>query len=441
MSRLSFYDSGVEIEFQNATFSQNASQWVTNFDFTLKGENTADFVGRRLVYKLGGKTYHVVIDDYSGGKSAPGKAKAITGRALTALLDEPHADIITRQTWRNVMFSAIVDELCTAAGVGVQFQINDSFVRQYTAEEKTPIEIIRELANDLKVSLQTSLDGQFLIVCYKFKYPPAVLSSASVDKALTRLFPYTYQLDNINDYDALLVKSELNQTANASVDQKAIADYIRVRVFLDEWSNTPPTLNHYDDDTVTVEYSGVKTIEKTLDDVAIDEGIGKVEPGCELVDFYFYCKDLGVATLLPNGTVNTSIAETGLMRLVVSKKCHEFKLRSTCCDKVRVDVQMPESELSKVHEIRIKEGNKFADPVIVKYFDDATTLIAAGNQALIALQDFLIYNIPCDHWDDLPLPCQIVSFEGINGYCDGFSVSDGKDKVKATVTVKIPVVD
>jgi hypothetical protein len=440
MNSLRYYDTNLEIPFISANFSQNTSQWVTSFSFTLSGENEHDLFGKRLVYMLGSQSYHLLVDDKSAGKTTKGLSKTISGRSLTVLLDAPYSQRIIFQQWRNVLFSEIAAELCAAAGLSLDFQIQDALIRNYTAAKKTPIEIIKELANDARVMIQTSLDGLTFILCYQFKTTPRLLPLATVDKSYRRFFSVQETLENIENFDALFVFSELAAQTNATVEQKVISNYIRLRVFLPNWSNTPPELRHYDDDTVTVEYSGIKLIQKTFDDVQIDYGVGNIDAGAVLVSHKYYCRDLGDLTILPDGTVNTTESEHGLMRIVATVKCHEFKLTSTCCDKVRFEIFEPQNQLTTIPEIRIRDGDRYAEPVVVKYFSDSPTLIAAGTQALIILQDFEQYSLKTDHWDDLPMPCDLIEFDGGKGYCEGFSINAGITGISADIVVKIPVV-
>lgn len=438
MNSLKFYADDKPIQVISASFSQNTGQWLTTFNFTLSGVDDFDYLGQHLVYSLGSQDYHLIIDDSGAGKTTKGLTRTISGRALTVLLDAPYSDRIVLQTWRNVMFSELVAELCDAANIGVQFQISDFFIREYTAAKKTLIEIIKELANDARVSIQTSLNGQFLIICYKFKTTPKLLSTA-VAQAITRIFSVSQTLENVENFDALLVLTELAAQKNATVEQKVINNYIRARVFLPNWSDTPPTLTHYDSGNVTVEYQGIKTIQKVFEDVAIELGTGKIDAGASLVSHKSYCKSLGSLTIQPDGTLNTSIVENGLIRVVALVKCHEFKLTSTCCDKARFDVFEPANQLTKIPEIRINDGDKYAEPIVIKYFDDSAAMIAAGTQALIDLQDFESYSLKTDHWDDLPLPCDLVEFDNKKGYCAGFSVNVSSSGITADLTVKVPV--
>lgn len=439
MNMLKFYDSDVEIPIISVGFSQNTSQWITTFSFTLSGVNEHDLFGKRLIYTLGNQNYHLLVDDKSSGQTIQGLSKTISARSLTVLLDAPYSSRISLQTWRNILFSELVSELCTAAGIALSFEIQDSLIRYYTASKKTHVEIIKELANDANVMMQTSLDGLSLILCYKFKTTPRLLPNAATDKTITRIFSKKTELENIENFDSILVFSELNAQANANIEQKPINNYIRVRVFMPNWSNTPPELRHYDDGQVTIEYNGIKTVQKTLDDVAIDLGIGKIEAGADLISYKYYCRDLGDVAILPDGTIQTEVEENGLMRIVAGIKCHEFRLKSTCCDKVRFEVFEPQNQLTVIPEIRIRAGERYAEPLIVRNFSDSQTLIAAGTQAIIALQDSESHTLKTDHWDDLPLPCDLVEFQGKKGYCEGFSVNVSATGISADIVVKTPV--
>lgn len=433
MNELRFYDTGEKIDFSSLDFEQNKSQFLTTFTIRVAGNDSRDFVGMRVVYTLGEQSYHFIIDDNDGGKTTTGNKLTLNGRSLTCLLDAPYAPTITRQTWQNTSLSVILTELCTAANLTLDLQIDDYQIPFYLAEEKTPLEIIKDLVNDRKAQMQTSLDGLTLIICHAFKVHLADLQTATPDKTLTRNFSQTWQLDNIVNFDAIRIFSELNNQ-NATVEQKTITDFIRARVFLSNWTNEQPLLTNCGGN-VSVEYRGVKTVKKTRDDVQIDKGKGSLEANATVLSGRYYGTDLGTVSMLSSGDFTTAILENGLAKFRYSVPCHEFYLRSPACEKIRFDIYDPRGVL----EYRIRTGNRYATDLTVKYFNFVPAMLAAGKQALFELQDFKAYSLPCDHWDDLPLPCDIVSFDGLNGYCTGFAVNVSKDKIQSTIAVRVPV--
>lgn len=436
MNQLKFYDSLRDIPFESIGVSQTTSQWVSTFDVKLK-QSAIDIFGKRLIYTLGQQDFHFIVDEYSGSESTKGLSTTITGRSLTVLLDAPYSERVLLKTWRKVMFSAIVYELCEAVGLGVHFKITDFYLREYMAVKKAPIEILKELANDAGVSLQTSLNGQILIVCYKYAVNPSLLPSA-IGQAITKIFSSSMSLDNKENFDALWVLTTLAAQDSATVEQKTIVNYIRARVFLPNWSDTPPEIRHYG--SATIEYCGIKTVLKTADDVEINFGIGKMDAGAVVVDYYYYGDDLGALTVLPDGTVDTAVLQNGLVRIRYQIKCHEFKLTANCCDKIRFEVFESINQRAKIPEIRIRNGSRYAEPVVVQYFDTPVALVARGAQALIDLQDFEVYSLKTDHWDELPLPSDILSFSGKVAYCDGFSVDVSTNAITATLSAKVPIV-
>jgi len=427
--------NGSVLDYKSAKISQSVSDWNFRVDFTFS-HTTHYLQNERLFFHHGGVIYPVVVDEKGYQDGFVTHSTSLICLGITALLDAPYAEKITLKTWRNTTFFAIVNELCAGVGITPVYQLDDFAIRFYTASKKTPLEIIKELANDVKISLQTSWTGN-LIVGYRFKTSATMMHTADfiypITRVLTEKQAISTTIENKENFDAVQVIPSFFNDDQLTIEQFENGGWTIIKVFMPNWTNTPPDLLGYG--VYDIEYLGIKEQVKEISDVQIKQGAANVESGNELVSYKYYGNDLGEITLGLDGDVLTGILENGLATLLVKRNYHCWRAKSDS-EKLLFDVFESVGMRNRIIEIRANDGSKYAEPIIVSHTTDSVALQNAGRQFIRENRDYTVVSFKCDHWYQPPMPSDIVSFDGELWYCDDVNISTSIESIYANVTLR-----
>ena len=100
-------------------------------------------------------TFNFIVEGYSVDDTVAGETYNISGRSITAKLDYPFSDPITR-SWSNTLASTIITELCAEEGITFSWNtaIPDLIIKDFFADEQHRIDIIKSVLNPYAETIQ-----------------------------------------------------------------------------------------------------------------------------------------------------------------------------------------------------------------------------------------------------------------------------------------------
>lgn len=327
------------VPFVSASLSQTLDSWLWDFSAEIATEVDlekltpakdlrTDYV--EVSFKLGTETWALIIDVPSSNDTE--FQYSVTGYSKTALLGAKFADQINK-TWSNVNAKAIVQELCDAAGITLSWQVPDWPVRELTATDNYPIDVISKLVGneELKAKILAMPDGSLAVV--KGCVDPKTLQSLTPDCLLStdrNIFQRGSTYINNGNYNQVTVVNATDRTASASIslDQEDSGTDKLVKVFVSPFSSDIE-LEHTSGNNVKVFYDGVKT-ETNNETVFIEDGKGRLTKGFdELNSLQWEQNESGSLTINGNGDIECSSNQFGLVNIDYTTQYHQYRFQKS----------------------------------------------------------------------------------------------------------------
>lgn len=403
-------------------------------------------------FKLGTTLWRLIIEKTS--ERTTSNQFSITGRSPSVFLTDNYSLPII-QTWTNTSAQAIVNELCTTAGLGVLWLINDWAIESYTATDRYAIDIINELVSEKKAFMSSLPNGTVAILA-SLPCSPRQLNNQAFDFFCAtdkNIFERGHEFENRKNYNKITVTKQSDSLADnapsVSIEQVPDGNDMVLKVLVN-----PPvpsvTLNHSSGANVAVYNEGVK-YQTITDQLVITNGKANLsKPFLALTNAVWSQNNLGDLVINNRGEVSVG-SGFGVVTVTYLSPYHQYRLqRLTNIDLTGVEIAdiaaLP--ELGSLHVDLIltgTAGDNPMPPIVVKTLATQADLLERARQELWQeMQDVDVYNIECAYENAPLFPAKIVQVkinktaELFNAYIKSVSVSVGST-ITQTVTFERPI--
>lgn len=292
--------------------------------------------------KTHAQTFALIIEEGTRGGSISGGNKPTRsesynarGRSKSALLDAPHSLPITK-TWSNTTIRLIVQELCDAKGVTLNWALSDNInINSYTANNILPINIIISLVGDkgIKALVNADFNGD-LVVLERDKVSPASYANNVPDFIISDdddLFVWNESSISRKKYDFIRIVAEddalpngLTNEPSITFESETVGNSVILKVFVATFETVD--LLHSGLAFVNAVYEGVHTGSKT-DDITILSGKGKTtRPFYGEISKEWLARDLGDLTVLEAGDITAAVLDHSIVSLTYTIKYHQYRV-------------------------------------------------------------------------------------------------------------------
>lgn len=445
-----------EIPFVGASLSANLDSWLWDFSAELASKTDlnrlkpvknlrGDYV--EVEFTLGSQTWALIIDKASSRDT--GFSYSVSGYSKAAFLGQPFALPITK-TWELSSAKTIAQELCDAAGITLDWQVLDWSVKSLIIQKRYPIDIIKELTDDLGVKIQATPAG-VLTVIYGFVNPKLLpLMSADVELATDRnIFERGSIFINHDNFNRALITtdSQANNAPRVSIEEEQSGADRLLKVFITPFQpDEPIDIAHSSGANVIVFYEGVKS-QASSDTVFLIDGKANLSKSFDGLDTVVWHQDVsGSLSLTPAGAVECSTHQFGLVTVNYQTHYHQYrfqKLADIEMTGVKIaDLPVPVSDAGQSITLVVDSGDKVADPVIVKTLSSQQALlIRAQSELFPQVYDAEEFTIDCAYQGSPIIPGMIVQVKInneallFNALVKSVSISIG-DVISQSVTLE-----
>lgn len=345
---------GHEIDILTANISQDEDSWTWAFNATIADQINWDVIKPsngnypQITLTARGISFNLMIEGMQRSRRDVNSAWAINGRGITARLDGKYASGVDT-SWRDVNAKTIIGELCTDAGITLDYQTVDWKIAELDGQGRYPIEIINEIASAIGAVVQTTPDG-ILIIRPRYAVKPADYIGLTPDFVITETEDYItldeqwLDRDNYNtisvgdeEVDERLDEREnrLTITSEDDLDQNGekLSENKIVKIysvpFIDDI-----TLDDSSEGALGLIYQGIVTKTIELEAVEIVKGVASLSlPFYGLISNSYIHSDLGALTISESGEIKTATEEQSLVNISYTTKYHKYVATRTSNDK------------------------------------------------------------------------------------------------------------
>ncbi len=218
---------GRPVELLTLSLSTDIDSYCLSCDATLA--EAADWrraaPGAELHVTAACTTFRFLLDNRARDRRFGDESWRIQARSPASRLDAPYAAPISR-TWTATTARTIAQELCTAAGLALDWRIIDFPLAEYVAERQTPLAILGAIKTEA-AALLSQPDGS-LVICWRYPVTPARYAEALPAATLSDAHDLL-QLDDSYDH-----RPAYNRVG-VLADSRAAAQEVR----LQEWTSPP----------------------------------------------------------------------------------------------------------------------------------------------------------------------------------------------------------
>ena len=447
-----FLSASLSLDKSSAYWSFNASIPTAEYLDKLRPRGLLKSGYVEVEFNLGLTTWALIAEEPDYGDTD--NNYSISGRSRSILLTETFCEPITK-TWTNTTPLSIIDELCTNVGVSFYFDNADSWfwhIDSYTATERYPIDIIRELIGEKKGIIQTFPNGRLLISrnlpCspkHLADYPHSAY--IATDK---NLFRRGKRFSNNKNYNSIFVTKDTGTLADnapsISIEEVQDGADAVLKVITNPFCNVE--LTQTSGNNIGVFYEGIKTAIIT-DQLIVDDKKAKLsKPFYELISLVWQQDQLGELAISSNGDI-AGPQGFGLVSIKYKSKYHQYRIQRTqYIDSTGIKIQNIDSPINTgamSAGYAIDAGDKPAPPVVVKTLATQTDLLERAQQELWEqVYDMDEYNITAAYENFPILPatvCQIkINKENLvfNSYVKSVSITINSI-ITQQVTVQRPL--
>lgn len=456
MNVLTKVSTAEQIPFISASLSANLDSWLWDFSAELASKTDlnrlkpvknlrGDYV--EVEFCLGSQTWALIIDKASSRDT--GFSYSVSGYSKAAFLGQPFALPISK-TWELSSAKTIVQELCDAAGITVDWQVLDWSVKNFVADKRYPIDVIKELTDDLGATIQSTPAG-VLTVVYGVVNPKLLpIMVADVELATDRnIFERGSSFVNHDNYNQVLITtdSQANNAPNVAIEEQQSGADRLLKVFITPFQSVDAVeLSHSSSANVSVFYEGVKA-QDSSDTVFILDGKANLSKAFDGLGSIAWHQDIsGALSISPAGAVECSTNQFGLVTINYQTNYHQYRFQK------QADIEMTGVKIADLPVLAtnngqsitllIDSGDKVHDPVIVKTLSNEQALLIKAESILFPQ----VYDV-----DELTINCAYPGFPIIpgtvaqvkinnealrfNAFIKGVSISIGDD-IKQSVALE-----
>lgn len=349
---------GQIVDILTANISQDEDSWTWAFNATIADHG--NWVNVRpsngsypdVVLTVRGVSFNLMIEGMQRSRKAVNNTWSINGRGITARLDGKYASGVETE-WRSANASTIIQELCAAASITLDYQDVDWPIPEIIGDGRYPIEIINEIAGAIGAVVQTSIDGT-LTIRPRYEVKPADYATTTPDFTLTDADDYVsldekwLDRDNYNvisigdgvedeplDDSGNAAQSALTIIAEDDLDSDGnrISDNKIIKIFSVPFIESI-TLDDSAEGALSLIYQGVFSETLELPAVEIVRGHGSLsDPSYAVLLSDYIHTDLGEITVEENGNITTEIKGQSLIGLSYSTKYHKYVAVRNSTDK------------------------------------------------------------------------------------------------------------
>lgn len=446
-----------EIPFVSASLALNLDSWLWDFSAELARKTDlnrlkpvknlhGDYVD--VEFTIGLTTWALIIDKSSSNDT--GFSYSVSGYSKSALLGQPFSLPIT-QTWELSSAKTIAQQLCDAAGISLDWQVLDWSVKKLVADKRYPIDIIKELTDDLGAVIQSTPAG-VLTVVYGVVNPKLLpLMPADVELATDRnIFERGSRFVNHDNYNQVLITtdSQANNAPNVSIEEQQSGAARLLKVFITPFQPVESIdLSHSSGANVSVFYEGVK-VQDSTDTVFIIDGKANLSKSFDALKSVVWQQAIsGQLTITPAGAVECSTNEFGLVTINYQTNYHQYRFQK------QADIEMTGVKIADLPPLSgnagesvtlvIDSGDKVHDPVIVKTLSNQQALLVKANSVLLPqVYDAEEFSIDCAYPGFPIIPGTVaqvtINNEALlfNAFIKGVSISMGNAEIKQSVLLE-----
>lgn len=451
MTQLKVTDTNELIALENSSLSIDADQFVWSFNANVATKELLSKLippanlGKNYIdvqFTLGAETWALIIEDTNCNDSV--FSYSVTGKSKTIILAEPYATEITK-TWLNTTAQAICAELCTAAGITLDWQIMDWPIAYFKVEKRYPIDIINEIVRDIGAKLQSLPNGTLSVIHYPALSPGDLATATALYTidTLRNVFERAEKFINRENFDCVFVTKDaslldapafsIEEISNGD-DSKFLNVYVNPLV-----THTALNLHHASGTSATLTYQGTFT-ERVTEDVIIESGEGKLSKQfTSLVNVKWQQTEPGALTIAENGKISCSGGGTGLATVIYNTTYLRYQINRN--GNIPKTLLMSDELPAPV----LTTGNKPMPPIIVKTLSTQAALTARANAELWANFDSKEYDLSVVYTGS-PMLCGKVARVniiretlGFNGWIKAVNINSSSGKITQSVTIERPV--
>lgn len=340
--------TGEAISFESVSIGADIDTFT--FDVSISLASYLDYLNitppidgyTEISIKTHAQTFTLIIEDGTRGGSISGGNKPtrsesynVRGRSKTALLDAPHSLPITK-TWTNTTVRLIVQELCDAKGITLNWTLSDNInINSYTANNILPINIIISLVGDkgVKALVNADFNGD-LVVLERNKVSPALYANNVPDFIICDdddLFVWNESSISRKKYNFIRIVSEddalpdgLTNEPKISFESETVGNDVILKAFVSSFESIE--LLHSGMSYVNAVYEGVHSASKT-DDITILNGQGKTtKPFYGEISKEWLARDLGNLSITEAGDITAAVLDHSIVSLTYTIKYHQYRV-------------------------------------------------------------------------------------------------------------------
>ncbi len=325
-------------------------------EYAIKGEihfaSQEDFIlckhlETEIIIPIDSTEYHLIVEGPRQSRPEWGKVEYyIPLASKTILLDNPYSTPI-EQEFTGALASAIVIDLAAIKSITVIWQLIDWYIPTgvLTANNESPLSIIRRIVNSVGGILQSSPAGE--LICLP-EYPISTTGweTAVPDFYLTDMDNF-FSVDSTSDiregYNRFLISDQAIDESGLTLEQVDIDEETKdIYVYQVPWNPLERVILHTSGGVwVSIVAEGIITEEKTeIVEIIAGEGMTQkpfygfvIEEGKGPYDYKE--TNLGIVTIDENKAVSTVIKQNSLVEVVYNTKYWKFRVRDAEIEKVQ----------------------------------------------------------------------------------------------------------
>lgn len=340
---------GVELDIMSGNISQDEKSWTWDFSFEIADQVNFDIVQTQkgsypyLVLSMRGISFNLMAEGKSRSIKDINSRWSIAGRGITARLDGK-SSIGVDTVWRDVNARTIIQELCDASAVSLDYQEVDFLIKELDGQGRYPIDIIKEIANSTEAVIQTSLDGT-LIIRPSYKTKPDLYPTTSLDFEINDMDDYVsldeQWLDRDN-YDVVSIgnseveaEDSISSPASISIKTEDIEGSVNKLCKIYTVPFIPEIqLEDSAESGLILIYQGVNESQVDIEYIEIINGTASLSlPFYSLVSSQYIHTNLGAITISESGDIKTETEGQSLLKLSYMTKYHQYEASRTGTDK------------------------------------------------------------------------------------------------------------
>lgn len=334
--------NGERLELVSVDFKSDIDQYALSATIELASYsdfNKLSAGSEVLLYGVLDKTFTFIVDGYSYDEAYNSGSFKVELLSPTVLLDVPYADLVSGD------YVGMASDICQtlADSVGVDWQIIDWYIGDgiLSADQESPLSVIKKVVNAVGGRLQSTFDGGLIAVsrypksCNIWNIQPTV---ATID-AGTNVISNSYTYEPGNGYNYFNVKNDSLDESIFRLDVEEVSPFIKtVSVYV--YPDIVPTFSHSGNEaTVSVVYDGrVETTES--DEVEFVNGEGSVDGPLTSVTGSWRYRNLGSIAFEPTGVLTSSIYGDSLADISYTTFYYKYTISNTVSETVQIIVEV-----------------------------------------------------------------------------------------------------